>query len=81
LSEELSVAYAEIEELKTRLASLEDADIFSETVSSVSDKLTDVLKMLVQCLISTESSKRSLKSTKLSNPPILTNRVDPLFDI
>jgi hypothetical protein len=46
LSEKLSVAYTEIEELKAKLASLENADIFSETVSLVSDKLTSVLKTL-----------------------------------
>jgi hypothetical protein len=47
LSKELSIAYTEIEKLKTRLASLEDTDIFTETVSLVSDRLTGVLEMLV----------------------------------
>jgi hypothetical protein len=80
LSKELSVAHAEIEKLKARLASLEDADISSETASSISDRLTGVLETLAQCLTSAESPKRSLKSTKLSDLLILTNRVDSSFD-
>jgi hypothetical protein len=47
LSKKLSTAYAEIEELKARLASLEDTDTSTETASSVPDRLTGVLKTLV----------------------------------
>jgi hypothetical protein len=47
LSKELSIAYTEIEELKAKLASLEDADTSTETASSVSDRLTGVLEILV----------------------------------
>jgi hypothetical protein len=47
LSEKLSIAYTKIEKLKARLASLEDVNTFSETVSLVSNRLTNVLKTFV----------------------------------
>jgi hypothetical protein len=70
LSQELVAANAEIERLQGLLA--------NQTLDR--DRLADVLQSLSQRLGQTKSPAAPIKSTKIPDPPILTDGKDPTFE-
>jgi hypothetical protein len=75
--EELAAAQAEIERLRAILA---NQDTPSGTDSPGPDRLASVLEAITQRLTREDSPNRSSKSTKIPDPPILTDGKDPAFD-
>jgi len=73
----LAAANAEIDRLRALLVSQETP---SETETINSDRLANVLEAIAQRLTREDSLNRSPKSTKIPDPPLLTDSKDPTFN-
>jgi len=75
--QDLAAANAEIDRLRALLVSQETP---SETETMNSNRLANVLEAIAQRLTREDSLNRSPKSTKIPDPPLLTDGKDPTFD-